>query len=142
MRRRTSHLKRALLIAHNHHASMLCKRLSDGADLLCRSVATIEQAEAVMEHRPPHLVVMDFKIGGDGGLKYVNWLLAAASRRRIPVIIIVDEANAWQLQNHEDRGIHAVVQSPFHMSDLCALAKAAVATVRDTSSSGRFTPVK
>ncbi|MCC6575554.1 MAG: response regulator [Planctomycetes bacterium] len=120
---------------------MLCKRLSDGADLLCRSVATVEEAEAVMENKPPHVVIMDFKIGGEGGAKYVNWLLAATTPRRIPVILIVDEANAWQVANHEDKGVYGVLVSPFRMTDLCAMAKNAAAAGERTSSSGSFNPV-
>ena len=120
---------------------MLCKRLSDGADLLCRSVATVEEAEAVIENRRPHLVILDFKLGGENGQKYVKWVMALTARKRIPVIVIVDEANNWQLDSAQDRELFSVLVSPFRMSDLCNLAKHAATEGERTSSSGSFSPV-
>lgn len=125
MKRRTSHLSRALLVANNHQASGLCQRLSDLADVQCRSVGTLEEAEAVIEHKSPHVVVLDYTLCGAAGVETLAMFMDALHGRNIPLILITPPVSDWELEQFEQLGVYQAMSNPFRMSELAQHVKEA-----------------
>lgn len=139
MKRRTSHLSRALLVANNHQASGICQRLADMAEMQCRAVSTIEEAEAVVEHKPPHVVVLDYSLCGAAGVETLQMFHEVLAARKIPLILITPPVSDWELEQFEDIGVYASLSNPFRMSELAQLVKEAGKRKKDhRSSSGEL----
>lgn len=125
MKRRTSHLSRALLVAANHQASGLCQRLADLADVQCRSVGTLEEAEAVVEHKPPHVIVLDYTLCGAAGIENLGMFMDALHARTIPLILITPPVSDWELEQFDQLGVYHAMANPFRMSELAQQVKEA-----------------
>src|SRR5689334_20236101 len=106
MKRRTSHLSRALLVAANHQASGISQRLADLADVQCRSVGTLEEAEAVIEHKTPHVIVLDYTLCGAAGIETLSILMDSLHNRNIPLILITPAVSDWELEQFEQLGVY------------------------------------
>jgi DNA-binding response OmpR family regulator len=125
MKRRTSHLSRALLVASNHQASGISQRLADGAEVQCRAVSTLEEAEAVIEHKPPHIVVLDYALCGAAGVETLSILAQALDAKHIPLVLITPAVSDWELEQFDALGVYASLSNPFRMSELCQLVREA-----------------
>jgi DNA-binding NtrC family response regulator len=125
MKRRTSHLSRALLVAANHQASGISQRLADLADVQCRSVGTLEEAEAVIEHKTPHVIVLDYTLCGAAGIETLSILMDALHNRNIPLILITPAVSDWELEQFEQLGVYVALANPFRMSELAQHVKEA-----------------
>lgn len=135
MKRRTSHLSRALLVASNHQASGICQRLADSAEVQCRAVGSLEQAEAVIEHKTPHVVVLDYALCGATGIETLRVLYETLHAKRIPLILITPPVSDWELEQFEDIGVYASLANPFRMSELAQLVKDATKRGNDKRTS-------
>ncbi len=125
MKRRTSHLSRALLVAANHQASGISQRLADLADVQCRSVGTLEEAEAVIEHKTPHVIILDYTLCGAAGIESLGMLVDSLHNRNIPLILITPAVSEWELEQFEQLGVYVSLANPFRMSELAQHVKEA-----------------
>lgn len=66
----------------------------------------------VMHSQPPHLVLLDVKLGADDGLTLASWMRQQPELQHIPVIAVTAHAMVTEQDRIFQAGCNAVVSKP------------------------------
>ena len=73
--------------------------------------------DAVQSH-PPHLVLLDIRLGADDGLTLACWMRQQPELRQIPIIAVTAHAMVTETQRIIEAGCNAVVPKPVDLQSL------------------------
>ena len=73
--------------------------------------------DAVQSH-PPHLVLLDVRLGADDGLTLASWMRRQPELQRIPVIAVTAHAMVTEKERIVEAGCNAVVPKPVDLQSL------------------------
>ncbi len=76
------------------------------------TAADLQAGFAAIHSQPPHLVLLDVKLGADNGLKLAFWMRQQPELRHIPVIAVTAHAMVTEQERIFQAGCNAVVSKP------------------------------
>ncbi|GAB3426800.1 response regulator [Massilia solisilvae] len=101
-----------------------------------RTAATVGEAWEFIQQQPPHLVLLDWMLRGESGLRLLSRLRADRGLHELPVILLTGRTLDEDLAMGMDSGADDYVTKPFSPRELAIRAKA-VLRRRGDSQHGR-----
>ena len=95
----------------------------DTATTTAEAFAILETAQR--RGAPPDLILVDFHLAGDGGLRFLERVKAEAGTRRIPVVVLSGSDAPEAIAESYDRHANAYVCKPMDFSGLVSVLSAA-----------------
>jgi DNA-binding NtrC family response regulator len=116
-----------LLIESDIDSSSLCRRLIEDTGAGCHAVASLAQAEDILRHHTPDVVVVDFELEDGSGLDLIALLRQGMQHRNTPILLLTGEIKAHQLERAVMMGIYAFLAKPFSHEEFTKLLNSAIA---------------
>jgi len=116
-----------LLIESDAKSSVHCRSLIEGIGATCHSVSSLADAEAVLDHSAPDVVVVDYDLQDGSGLDFIALLRQGAHHRNTPILLLTGEIEAHQLERAVMMGIYAFLAKPFSNEEFRKLVSSAIA---------------
>ena len=117
-----------LIVEDDPAVAELVKYSLRGGDWLCRSVSTLEQAWEFIESHRPQLVLLDWMLRQENGLRLLARIRRDPGLRDIPVMLLTARTLPEDQQLGLDSGADDYLTKPFSPADLCARATALLHT--------------
>jgi two-component system phosphate regulon response regulator PhoB len=113
-----------LIVEDDPAVAELVKYSLRSADWLCRSVPTIEQAWDFMQSHRPQLVLLDWMLRQENGLRLLARIRHDPLLRDVPVMLLTARTLPEDQRIGLDSGADDYLTKPFSPAELCARAKA------------------
>jgi CheY-like chemotaxis protein len=103
---------RLLVVEDNPlNSELLCDWL-DTEGFVVETAASLREAFAALEDRPPQAVLLDVQLGADDGLALAWWIRAQPRYRSLPVIAVTAHAMLTDQHRVMQAGCNACVSKP------------------------------
>jgi CheY-like chemotaxis protein len=103
---------RLLVVEDNPlNSELLCDWL-DTEGFVVETAASLREAFAALEARPPQAVLLDVQLGADDGLALAWWIRAQPRYRSLPVIAVTAHAMLTDQHRVMQAGCNACVSKP------------------------------
>jgi len=116
-----------LLIESDSGSSALCRRLIEDIGAVCHAVCSLAEAEDLLRHCTPDVVIVDFELADGSGLDLIALLRQGAQHRNTPILLLTGEIGAHQLERAVMMGIYAFLAKPFSPEEFTKLVSSAIA---------------
>lgn len=113
-----------LIVEDDPAVAELVKYSLRGGDWMCRSVSTIEQAWEFMQSHRPQLVLLDWMLRHENGLRLLARIRHDAFLRDVPVMLLTARTLPEDQRIGLDSGADDYLTKPFSPAELCARARA------------------
>jgi two-component system phosphate regulon response regulator PhoB len=117
-----------LIVEDDPAVAELVKYSLRGGDWLCRSVSTLEQAWEFIESHRPQLVLLDWMLRQENGLRLLARIRRDPALYDLPVMLLTARTLPEDQQLGLDSGADDYLTKPFSPADLCARATALLNT--------------
>lgn len=138
MQRKILRLKHGVAIARSEQAALIAQPLADMSQVKLECFGYLHEARDYMATHRPRVILLDYELCGAAGVFALAELMAEVDA---PVILIVRDVSEWEQEQFRGLGVHAVLQSPFRISQLAAVVDTALKRRRRIGSSDRLPPV-
>jgi CheY-like chemotaxis protein len=103
------------------------RTLIEGIGATCHRVCGIEQAEKILLHSAPDVVVVDYDLPDGTGIELIGLLRQNSNHRTTPIILLTGEIDPHELERAVMMGIYAFLAKPFDHEEFRKLLGAAIA---------------
>lgn len=115
-----------LLIESDPGSSTLCRGLIESVGATCCPVSSMEEAEAILRHSAPDIVVVDYDLPDGTGIDLIALLRQNLQHRSTPILLLTGEIDAHELERAVMMGIYAFLAKPFSPEEFTKLVGAAI----------------
>lgn len=92
----------------------------------CHRVTSVEDAESVLEHSAPDVVIVDYDLPDGSGIDLIALLRQNTNHRGTPIILLTGEIDPHELERAVMMGIYAFLAKPFNPDEFIKLVGAAI----------------
>lgn len=94
---------------------------------------SVSDAQALLKHTMPHLILLDWMLKGASGLDYLRLLKKDEATREIPVIMLTAKGEELDKVSGLEQGADDYITKPFSAKELLARIKVALRRLEPTS---------
>jgi CheY-like chemotaxis protein len=120
-----------LLIEDDTESASLSRQLIESLGATCHAVSSLEDAEAILHHNAPDVVVVDYDLPDGSGIDLIALLRQNLQHRTTPIILLTGEIDPHELERAVMMGIYAFLAKPFSPQEFTKLVHSAIAEESD-----------